>query len=261
MVKCTGRGLAVKRPGVLSKVQMLNLVLGVGVFSLLPSIGGWGHRKFLIFSFQSAKICESAVLSEAPKPVLFTYFPDFQKPYFSRERKLNPNFFFSNFSGTSGISRQNPGISRPKSLISLVSRDVSNFLAPARSRGRPLPNWIISGPKSVGLGSFFLPDFHLLFTYFNFFRVSGLLIGQPTHKPRSYHVMYSTCRSYSDPNLAAPNIARATRRESRYTPSNGPIAQKAHMVSQLAVECVTKSNFIKCRKLSGTESRIARFPQ
>ena len=38
MVKCTGRGLVVKRPGVLSKVQMLNLVLGVGVFSLLPSI-------------------------------------------------------------------------------------------------------------------------------------------------------------------------------------------------------------------------------
>ena len=36
MVKCTGRGLAVKRPGVLSKVQMLTLVLGVGVFSLLP---------------------------------------------------------------------------------------------------------------------------------------------------------------------------------------------------------------------------------
>ena len=36
MVKYTGRGLVVKRPGVLSKVQMLNLVLGVGVFSLLP---------------------------------------------------------------------------------------------------------------------------------------------------------------------------------------------------------------------------------
>ena len=36
VVKCTGRGLVVKRPGVLSKVQMLNLVLGVGVFSLLP---------------------------------------------------------------------------------------------------------------------------------------------------------------------------------------------------------------------------------
>ena len=38
MVKCTGRGLVVKRPGVLSKVQMLNLVLGVGVFSLLPKL-------------------------------------------------------------------------------------------------------------------------------------------------------------------------------------------------------------------------------
>ena len=36
VVKYTGSGLAVKRPGVLSKVQMLNLVLGVGVFSLLP---------------------------------------------------------------------------------------------------------------------------------------------------------------------------------------------------------------------------------
>ena len=36
MVKCTGRGLVVKRSGVLSKVQMMNLVLGVGVFSPLP---------------------------------------------------------------------------------------------------------------------------------------------------------------------------------------------------------------------------------
>ena len=32
----------VKRPGVLSKVQMLNLVLGVGVFSLLSTIV-WVH--------------------------------------------------------------------------------------------------------------------------------------------------------------------------------------------------------------------------
>ena len=32
MVKYTGRGLVVERPEVLSKVQMLNLVLGVGVF-------------------------------------------------------------------------------------------------------------------------------------------------------------------------------------------------------------------------------------
>ena len=36
VVKCTGRGLVAKWPGVLSKVQMLNLVLGVVVPSLLP---------------------------------------------------------------------------------------------------------------------------------------------------------------------------------------------------------------------------------
>ena len=35
MVKCTGRGLVVKWPGVLSKVQLLNLALGVG--GLFPS--------------------------------------------------------------------------------------------------------------------------------------------------------------------------------------------------------------------------------
>ena len=40
MVKYTGRGLVVKRPGVLSKVQMLNLVLGVGVFPFFQ-ITGW----------------------------------------------------------------------------------------------------------------------------------------------------------------------------------------------------------------------------
>ena len=73
----------------------------------------------------------------------------------NRERELNTNYFFSNFSGTSRISRQNPGISRQKSLISLVSRDISNFSAPTLSRGRPPPHRRISGPKSLGLGSFF----------------------------------------------------------------------------------------------------------
>ena len=79
----------------------------------------------------------------------------------SRERKLNPNFFFSNFSGTPGISRRNPGISRQKSLISLVSRGIPNFLAPTPSCGRPLPHRKISGLKSLGLGSFFVPDIRL----------------------------------------------------------------------------------------------------
>ena len=75
---------------------------------------------------------------------------------FGRERKLNTNFFFSNLSGTSGISRQNPGISRQKSLVSLISRDIPNFSAPTPSRGRPPPHQKISGLKSLGLGSFFV---------------------------------------------------------------------------------------------------------
>ena len=75
-----------------------------------------------------------------------------------RGQKLNPNIFFSNFSGASGISRQNPGISRQKSLIPWASRDIPNFLAPTPSRGRPLPHQKISGLKSLGLGSFFVPD-------------------------------------------------------------------------------------------------------
>ena len=57
-----------------------------------------------------------------------------------RGQKLNTDIFFSNFSGTAGISQQNPRISRQKSLISLVSRDIPNFLAPTPSLGRPYPN-------------------------------------------------------------------------------------------------------------------------
>ena len=41
MVKCTGRGLVVMQPGVLSKVQMLNLVLGVGSFPFFQEFF-WG---------------------------------------------------------------------------------------------------------------------------------------------------------------------------------------------------------------------------
>ena len=78
---------------------------------------------------------------------------------FCRGRKLNANYFFSNFSGTAGISQQNPGISRQNSLISPVSRDIPNFLAPTHSRGGPPPHPKVSGPKSLGLGSFFFRDY------------------------------------------------------------------------------------------------------
>ena len=54
--------------------------------------------------------------------------------------KIEQELFFSNFSGTAGMSQQNCVISRPKRLISLVSRDIPNFLAPTPSGGRPLPH-------------------------------------------------------------------------------------------------------------------------
>ena len=83
----------------------------------------------------------------------------FKSIAFSRGQKLNTNFFSSCFSGAAGISQQqNPGTSRPKSLISLVSRDIPNLLGPTPSRGRPLPHRKISGLKSLGLCSFFVPD-------------------------------------------------------------------------------------------------------
>ena len=91
-------------------------------------------------------------LKQRLSPFLQTGLPEF------RGRELNPNIFFSNFSGASGISRQNPGISRQKSLIPWVSRDIPNFLAPTPSRGRPPPHQKISRLKSLGLGSFFVPE-------------------------------------------------------------------------------------------------------
>ena len=62
VVKYTGRGLVVKRPGVLSKDQMLNLVLGVGVFSLLP-LWGPGISKITACFCQSST-AEKGLLEE-----------------------------------------------------------------------------------------------------------------------------------------------------------------------------------------------------
>ena len=44
-----------KRPGVLSKVQMLNLVLGVGVFSLLPILAITNHPR----TAMTGRLCAS----------------------------------------------------------------------------------------------------------------------------------------------------------------------------------------------------------
>ena len=86
--------------------------------------------------------------------------PFAKTPFSFFSLKVNTNFFvLSNFSGNSGISRQNPGISRQKCFICLVSRGMPNFLTPTPSRGRPLPLWKTSRLKNVGLCSFFVPEF------------------------------------------------------------------------------------------------------
>ena len=72
MVRYTGRGLVVKRPGVLSKVQMLTLVLGVGVFSLL------GKKVYTKGVFSS----ENSSASTGKKGVLV-----YTKSLFSREKE------------------------------------------------------------------------------------------------------------------------------------------------------------------------------
>ena len=71
--------------------------------------------------------------------------------------KIEHDLFFSNFSGAAGISQRIPGYPA-KNLISLVLRDIPHFWAPTPSRGRPLPPRKISGLKSLGLGSFSVPD-------------------------------------------------------------------------------------------------------
>ena len=80
MVKCTGRGLVVKREGVFSKVQLLNLVLGVGVFSLLPkgrkSLLSPYHRQHkycLIWEtdFYTPQVLASAALLDNSAPAVY----------------------------------------------------------------------------------------------------------------------------------------------------------------------------------------------
>ena len=114
-----------------------------------------------------------------------------------RTRELNTNLFFSNFSGAPGISRQIPRISRPKVWFPCVSRDIPNFLAPTRSRGRPPPKLKISGLKSLGLCSFFVPE------------IIGIF-GPNFCRKRSHHVMDASCRLITA-NFGTPPPAPQTK--------------------------------------------------
>ena len=93
MVKDTGRGLVVKRLGVVSKVQMLKSVLGVGVFSLLPRIFliDQGFCRLVLFLFLGLFILLNAPTRNSPKRVR-----DIIKT-FSRKKWETPRF--ANISG------------------------------------------------------------------------------------------------------------------------------------------------------------------
>ena len=80
--------------------------------------------------------------------------------YFSkvREPKLNPNFFSQTFRALPGYPGKIPGYPAKKVWFPWISRGIPNFLAPTPSCGRPLPHQKISGLKSLGLGSFFVPE-------------------------------------------------------------------------------------------------------
>ena len=155
---------------------------------------------------------------QAAKQGLKTFRSSFSDLF--RGRKSNTNFFFSNFSGTAGISRQNPGIPRQKSLIFLVSRDIPNFLAPAPSRGRPPPRPKFSGvTRTFGFGFVFLPWF-FFFYFFRFQKCSGAL---------------SFCRRAAL-TLSAPGIADRGSQTANHHRTQGWIARRksAHWGSVIA---------------------------
>ena len=104
-----------------------------------------------------------------------------------RGQKLNPNIFFSNFSGASGISRQNPGISRQKSLIPWVSRDIPNFFGPHPFTWKtPIP------PENIRTQKF---RFGFFFLCLNFERLGGLRIKHPDPNLSSNTIFLSFERS------------------------------------------------------------------
>ena len=96
-------------------------------------------------------------------PHSLNYLPPFhwKIPLFHTQigaKNWTQTFFSQTFRALPGYPGKIPGYPAKKSVIPWVSRDMPNFLAPTPSRGRPPPHPKISGPKSLGLGSFFVPD-------------------------------------------------------------------------------------------------------
>ena len=80
-----------------------------------------------------------------------------------RGQNLNANFFSQTFRAVPGYPGEITGYPAQKVWFPCVSRDIPNFLAPTRSRGRPPPHQKISGPKTLCLCSFLRGPVAILF--------------------------------------------------------------------------------------------------
>ena len=92
--------------------------------------------------------------------------------------RIKHKLFSQTFRAPPGHDAKNPGIFRQKSLFSLSSRDIPNFLAPTLACGRPPSH----RTKKFELCSFFLPD-NSLATFFASFTLSqGSSLGHHATK-------------------------------------------------------------------------------
>ena len=98
-----------------------------------------------------------------------THFQDDPAKLFVRGPKVEHKRFLSQtLRAPPGYPSKTPWISCQKVWFPWASKDMSNFLAPTPSCGRPPPHPKISGPKSLGLGSFFFPDLYLFIQQLRF---------------------------------------------------------------------------------------------
>ena len=91
-------------------------------------------------------------------PVEENLLPDLLFELFFRERKLNTDFFSQTFRAPPGYPCKIPGYPAKKIWFSWFRGTCRTFRPPPLRVKDPHPTPKISGPKSLGLGSFFLPD-------------------------------------------------------------------------------------------------------
>ena len=122
--------------------------------------GGFCFSQDRLFSRNSTRkplnLIKSPICTNAPCKTACLYNAPSMHTLEKIEDKL---LVFSNFSGTPGnIPPEIPGYPAKKFGFHGFRGTYRTIWPPHPSRGRPPPHPKISGPKSLGLGSFFLPD-------------------------------------------------------------------------------------------------------